>query len=88
MVKQEAQLSQRDRAALRGISLTRLLPIRYLELLRLLPSARIAYAAAAAAASLMLTAINHVTLKTYWRSYASVVSSVHCYGVWQINSTG
>jgi len=47
-----------------------------------LPSARIAYAGIAA--NLPLTATNHVTLLTYWRSSASVIGSANRYSSWQL----
>ena len=50
-------------------------------ILRYLPSAWIAYAAAAAA-SLLLTATAH---SAYWRRSTYVVTSIQSYSVWQIH---
>jgi len=49
------------------------------SMLRSLPSARIAYATAAA--SLLPTATNHMTPQAYWRSSASVISSAQRYSL-------
>jgi len=51
-----------------------------------LPLARIAYAAAAAVASLPLTAVNDSDLVDHWISSISVVSSASGYIIYQINS--
>jgi len=51
-------------------------------MLRHLPVARIAYAAAAA--SQPPTATNHVTLLTHWRISASVVTSAQRYSTLQL----